>query len=96
MDEGTDARRHMRVQCGFMIRVPGGELVPTYGDISSGGAKFTVPEAVGEVVEVLAGDLAARAKVLQVLQGGGQYTYRVQFDDVASGERVFRSIFAAA
>jgi hypothetical protein len=45
---------------------------------------------------VLAGDLAARAKVLQVLQGGGQYTYRVQFDDVASGERVFRSIFAAA
>lgn len=96
MDEGTDARRHMRVQCGFMIRVPGGDLVPTYGDISSGGAKFTVESAVGDVVEVLAGEWSVRATVLQKLQGAGQFTYRVKFDDAESGERVFRSIFAAA
>ncbi len=95
-DEGTDARRHMRVKCGFMIRVPGGSLVPTYGDISSGGAKFTIDANIGSAVEVLAGEWSARATVLQVMQGAGQFTYRVKFDDSDSGERVFRSIFAAA
>jgi hypothetical protein len=95
LNEGSEARRHVRVKCGFMIRVPGGELVPTYGDVSSGGAKFTVPSELGSEVEVLAGELAARATVLQVLQGGGQFTYRVKFDDVSSGERVFESIYGA-
>ncbi len=98
-DEGTErtnARRHVRVQCGFMIRVPGGNLVPTYGDISSGGAKFTLDANIGGEVEVLAGEWSARATVLQVLSGAGQFTYRVKFDDLDSGERVFRSIFAAA
>lgn len=86
----------MRVKCGFMIRVPGNGLVPTYGDVSAGGAKFTLDEAIGTEVEVLAGDVAARAKVLQVLQGAGHFTYRVKFEDVAEGEQVFASIFQAA
>ncbi|MBL8955525.1 MAG: hypothetical protein JNK82_32420 [Myxococcaceae bacterium] len=79
-----------------MIRTPGGALVPTYGDISPGGAKFTVGDAVGEVVEVLAGEHSARANVLESRETTGSYTVRVQFVDSDSGERVFRQIFAAA
>ena len=95
-DGSAAQRRYLRVKCGFMIRVPGGGLVPTYGDISSGGAKFTLEAAIGSEVEVLAGDVVARATVLQVLKGGGQFVYRVKFDDAACGEQVFDSIYAAA
>ena len=96
MHDAAEARRHVRVKCGFMIRVPGGALVPTYGDVSSGGAKFTVADPLAGEVEVLAGELAVKATVLQVLQGGGQFTYRVKFEDERSGARVFESIYGAA
>lgn len=96
-EEGTAAqRRFLRVKCGFMIRVPGGELVPTYGDVSSGGAMFTLDAAIGTKVEVLAGDVAAHATVLQVGKGDGRFTYRVKFDDAAAGEQVFDAIYWAA
>lgn len=96
-DDGTAAqRRQLRVKCGFMIRVPGGALAATAGDISAGGAKFTLDAAIGSEVEVLAGEHVARATVLQVLKGGGQFTYRVRFDDAKAGEQVFESAFWAS
>ena len=91
-----EARRHVRVKCGFMIRVPGGGLVPTYGDISVGGAMFTADADVGREVEVLAGDIAARATVLQVGEKSGRYIHRVKFEDESAGAQVFDAIYAAA
>jgi hypothetical protein len=84
-----DARGQPRIKCGFMVRAPGGALAATFGDISAGGAKFTVESQLGTQVEVLAGPLKARATVLQVLQGLGQFTYRVKFDDPKTGERLY-------
>ena len=92
----AEQRRFLRVKCGFLIRVPGGGLVPTYGDVSAGGAMFSSEAAIGQEVEVLAGDVAARATVLQAGNSGGRYTYRVKFDDEATGQRVFDSICLAA
>ena len=72
-EEGTAAqRRQLRVKCGFMIR-SNGVLRATAGDLSAGGAKFSVESRIGDAVEVLVGDVSARATVLQVLEGGGQW-----------------------
>jgi hypothetical protein len=93
-DQGAAAnRRQLRVKCGFMIRIAGANLVPTFGDISAGGAKFTLDAAIGNEVEVLAGDFVAKAEVLQVLKGAGKFVYRVKFTDANAGAQVFESAF---
>jgi hypothetical protein len=93
-EEGTAAqRRLLRVKCTFSVRAPGCEEVQTTGDISSGGAKFTLDAALGTEVEIVANDCVARAKVLQVLKGAGQYTYRVQFVDAQAGGEVFEAAY---
>src|SRR5688572_1558886 len=93
-DEGAAAqRRHLRVKCSFKVRVPGGKPMETGGDISAGGAKFALTGAIGSDVEVLAGGVCARATVLQVLKGGGMFTYRVKFLDAAAGDELFESVY---
>ena len=94
-DGSVSNRRQLRVKCGFMIRIAGANLVPTFGDISSGGAKFTLDAAIGNEVEVLAGDFVAKAEVLQVLKGAGKFTYRVKFTDPEAGNQIFESAFWA-
>src|SRR5262245_33298858 len=52
-DEGTAAqRRHLRIKCGFMVRLTGGHLAPACGDLSAGGAKFTLDAAIGSELEI--------------------------------------------
>jgi hypothetical protein len=93
-EDGTSAqRRHLRVKCGFTVRTASGESVETKGDVSAGGAKFSVRSPLGNDVEVLAGGVAARANVLQVLKGAGQHTYRVQFVDPKAGAELFEAVY---
>lgn len=89
-------RRQLRVRCGFMVRLPGDSLVATYGDISAGGAKFTVDGKVGTELEILAGEHSAQAKVLEVKKMPGAFMVRVQFLDEAAGSRVFDEAFWAS
>ena len=89
-------RRHLRVRCGFMIRIAGESLAPTFGDISVGGAKFTLDSAVGSALEVLAGDFAAAAQVVDVKKMPGLFVYRVKFVDAAAGAEVFEAALQAS
>jgi hypothetical protein len=65
----------------------------TSGDISVGGAKFTLDADVGQWVEVLAGNCAARAEVLSMVEIDQTFVYRVRFAEGPEGEALFEAIF---
>jgi hypothetical protein len=92
-EEGNAARRrHLRVNCSFVVRVSGSG-VPVNGDLSAGGARFTLDRAAGSEVEVVAGSLTARAHVLQVIEANGRFTHRAQFVDPNAGNAVFSAVW---
>jgi hypothetical protein len=94
-DDGNAARRrHVRVNCSFEVRVSGTAAGVT-GDLSAGGARFTLDHDAGDDVEVIAGGQSARAHVIEVIEAKGQYIHRVLFDDFGAGSAVFAAVSSA-
>ena len=85
-------RRHLRIKAAFLVRIHD-RVFATTGDISAGGARFTLDCDVGQWVEVLVGQIAARAEVLSMVEMDKSYIYRVRFAEVAEGETVFEAVF---
>jgi PilZ domain len=97
-DEGnaTD-RRFRRIACSFKVRNDDGELISTSGDISEGGARFTLKRPlVTDTVELVGGNKKARAEIIATVSTVNGYVYRTRFLDTVEAAPVFAAITANA
>jgi hypothetical protein len=86
-------RRFRRVEASFKVRNDDGELIAAMGDISEGGARFTLKKPlVTETVEVMGGKARARAEIISTVNTVNGYVYRVRFLDQVEAMPVVEAI----
>ena len=90
-------RRFRRVTASFKVRNDDGELIATMGDISEGGARFTMKKPlVTETVEVMGGKSKARAEIISTVNTVNGYVYRTRFLDQVEAMPVVEAIVKSA
>lgn len=90
-------RRHKRVPCSFYVAVGGMNPTEVVGDLSLGGAAFTLPKPTGAgTVDVFVGRPGdyhgARSQLISERQTPNGYSCRVRFLDPNAAQSVWQTL----